>query len=448
MKPKTKYEIRLSELQLSLKPLSEDKKSWALDNAFDKTGSGYFNKRNQAWCHECGHSWKLSDGHLVNVLTNHDCPGCGVSIKLTKNVSKTAKNCAYAAFNEVCGGFQVVRYLHFDKVCQRGSAPTMICLEAMQIWIDGKGNNTAFSLETFMHPQYIDLWMRNSEMQLRSTGSERAYQRHNVVPDVVYPKGKYIPELRRNGFKGNFHGISPVALFTSLLLDSRAETFIKAGQFSLLKFLVSGRNGYFVDTHWRTIKICLRNGYIVKDASMWKDYLEFLVYFKKDLHNSFYVCPADFKKAHNDLMDRKKRIIDKQREIERREREKQTERKALPIDKKEELYQQEKGKFFGLVFSEGSVTVSVLRSIEEFYVEGSELKHCVHSSDYYLKPNSLVFSAQVDGKRIETVEVTLSPLKIQQARGWDNKPTKHHEIIVDLVSKNLNKIAQVYRQAQ
>lgn len=58
------------------------------------------------------------------------------------------------------------------------------------------------------------------------------------------------------------------------------------------------------------------------------------------------------------------------------------------------------------------------------------------------KPNSLIFSATVCGRRVETVEVALDTLKVVQSRGVHNSQTEHHDSIVNLVRRNMPQIEQ------
>ena len=58
------------------------------------------------------------------------------------------------------------------------------------------------------------------------------------------------------------------------------------------------------------------------------------------------------------------------------------------------------------------------------------------SNEYYLKEDSLILSATIEGKRIETIEVSLKTLKVVQSRGVCNKNTEYHEQIVNLVNAN------------
>ena len=48
--------------------------------------------------------------------------------------------------------------------------------------------------------------------------------------------------------------------------------------------------------------------------------------------------------------------------------------------------------------------------------EGKAMHHCV--GGYHRRKDSLILSATIDGKRIETIEVSLTTLKVVQSRGY------------------------------
>jgi hypothetical protein len=150
-------------------------------------------------------------------------------------------------------------------------------------------------------------------------------------------------------------------------------------------------------------------------------YIDFLRFFGKDLYNAKYVCPTDLKAEHDRYM-RKKAKADARQELE-----KQLEKEAE--------YRKTKEKFFGLMFSDGLISVRVLESVAEIVSEGKAMHHCVGS--YHSKTDSLILSACIDGKKIETVEISLSKLRVIQARGVCNKNTKYHERIITLVNNNI-----------
>ena len=68
------------------------------------------------------------------------------------------------------------------------------------------------------------------------------------------------------------------------------------------------------------------------------------------------------------------------------------------------------------------------------------MHHCVFANEYYLKHDSLVLSATIDGKRIETVEVSLKSFTVEQCSGAYNSNTEYHDRIVNLVDNNMNLI--------
>lgn len=181
-----------------------------------------------------------------------------------------------------------------------------------------------------------------------------------------------------------------------------------------------------IDNYWQSIRICMRNNYKIKDSILWCDYIDFLRILGKDLHNAKYVCPTDLQAEH-DRYTHKKAKADARLKLE----------KQL---KKEEEYRQAKEMFFGLMFSDGLIDVRVLESVEEIVLEGKAMYHCVGS--YHSKEDSLILSATIDGKRIETVEVSLSKLVVIQCRGVCNKNTKYHSQIINLVESNISQIQE------
>lgn len=111
----------------------------------------------------------------------------------------------------------------------------------------------------------------------------------------------------------------------------------------------------------------------------------------------------------------------------------------------EERFQELKSKFFGIYFTDGTTQVHVLESVREHLEEGTAMHHCVFSNEYYLKENSLILSATIEGRRIETIEVNLDTLKVVQSRDVCNKNTEHHDQIVSLVNANRKLIRQRMR---
>ncbi|MDR0725305.1 MAG: PcfJ domain-containing protein, partial [Prevotellaceae bacterium] len=164
-----------------------------------------------------------------------------------------------------------------------------------------------------------------------------------------------------------------------------------------------------------------------EDASIWRDYIDLLRFFGKDLHNAKYVCPADLKAEHD-------RYVQKKRDWQEQERRDKARKKAVEYEK---TYKEMKSRFFGIRFTDGLINVRVLESVEEIMLEGDAMHHCLFVSDYHLKPDSLILSASIDGQRIETVELSLSTFKVLQSRGVCNRNTEYHDRIIELVQKNV-----------
>ena len=101
-----------------------------------------------------------------------------------------------------------------------------------------------------------------------------------------------------------------------------------------------------------------------------------------------------------------------------------------------------KAKFFGIAFTDGTINIRVLESVQEYLEEGNVLHHCVFTNEYYIKPNSLILSATISGKRLETIEVSLETMKVIQCRGLCNQNTEYHDQIINLVHRNMKQIRQ------
>lgn len=240
--------------------------------------------------------------------------------------------------------------------------------------------------------------------------------------------------LHRNGFRDDFHDIAPTVLIPALLSDSRAETLMKAGRTEHLKYFLN--NSRALDACWQSYKVATRNSYEIADISIWCDYVDMLRRLGKDIHSPKYVCPTDLHREH----DLRQNELRRQREKEEKEKRR---KKAMEDEKR---FHEVKSKFFGISFTDGTIQVHVLESVREYLEEGVAMHHCVFDNAYYLRENSLIFSATIEGRRIETIEVNLDTLKVVQSRGVCNQNTEYHDQIVNLVNANKRLIRQRMRQ--
>ena len=93
------------------------------------------------------------------------------------------------------------------------------------------------------------------------------------------------------GIDYRLHGLSFLDAINAIPVNPKLETLLKAKRYDLLSHWYSLR--YKVSSYWPSIKICLRNKYKIKDASMWFDYLDLLARYHKDLHNAYLCLPYE-----------------------------------------------------------------------------------------------------------------------------------------------------------
>ncbi len=428
MKPQNKFQAQVLEASKTLPKITKEQIQWGYENGIDHIG--HRTEKGMITCTKCGYSWQGA-GYLVSILTDCTCPECNTKLKVETTKKKRFDSRFYMTVITAHKGYQVLRTIVLFCSARLGETTTYDYSEVMQRWIEpsGKKHCTFARLRQTMGNCYIDSWIYGTPLELRNENSNNKFYVNvydKIYTGVIYPRQKLIPELKRAGYKKALYGVKPLDLFRVILNDSRTETLLKAGQTKLFKRLLDMGLQRNIDNYWASIRICIRNGYKIKDATLWCDYIDFLCFFGKDLHNAKYVCPANLKAEHDRYM-LKKAKADAQQEIE-----KQLEKEAE--------YREAKEKFFGLVFSDGLINIRVLESVAEIVLEGKMMHHCV--GGYHSKTDSLILSACIDGNRIETIEISISGLRIIQSRGVCNKNTKYHNQILDLVNRNIPLIEQ------
>ncbi len=425
MKPRNKFQQRVVDASKSLPVITQEQIQWGYDNAISYVGQR--TKKGKTTCCKCGHSWQ-GEGELITTLLGCECPNCKSKLIVKISQKRSFSDSYYMTVIDSHKGYQVIRTIMLGYTTKVGELPEYTHSEVMQRWIAPDGKYCTFALmRQTMGTMYIDSWYFHTSLELRSENSNNKFCINiydRIGTGEIYPKQKLIPELKRTGYKKALYNQKPLDIFRILLTDSKAETLIKAKQTNLLKRIMDSGWTRNIDNYWQSIKICIRNKYTIKDAILWCDYIDLLRFFGKDLHNAKYVCPTNLKAEHDRYVVKKAKA-QAQEEIE----------KQLA---KEDSFREAKGKFFGLMFSDGRISVRVLESVAEIITEGKLMHHCVGS--YHSKEDSLILSACIDGKRIETIEVSISQLKVIQSRGVCNKNTKHHDRIIQLVEQNISLI--------
>lgn len=418
MKPTTLFQKKVTDLTPLLSPITEKHENWGTKNLFECHG---VISRNKHVCLECNHVWKFEiESKKVS------CPNCNNKLSMFGENSIIFHQREYFTLIQRVKDLQVVRFIFSVKTMKKDKKPTYSYTEVMQHWINERGETVSLAKAVNGFSYYLDAWTLHSPMTIKLIPQETA--KFKINPRKVYPVKTVLPILKRNGFKSGVFDIAPQVLFTNILKDSIAETLLKAGQTNLLAYYIYRSNK--IKKNWKIIKICLKNNYDAVDWQIWEDYIDLLKEFGKDLFNSKLVCPANLKQAHDFYMNLK------------------SDEKSMSDKELFEKYAKEKGKYFGLVFQENDIKISAIKTLGAFKKEGKALNHCLFKNKYFKKKDSLILSARINNKPIETIEISLSKMEINQCRGLNNEATSYNERILNLVNKNIYKIRRLSKQKQ
>lgn len=426
MIPKTKIQIRVDKLSRHLPALTREQKKWADDSVFHHY---YFRTLKKNTCLECGHSWEEHHRIPLDKLLTETCPRCGQVLKWLPNKKRTDRAISYFYTASVVKEFQLLRYYHISRFCKVGFREKIYITEVCQHWIRTDGRRVVRAILHNPQSFHIYDYCYSPGMQVRSNKDNYYYK------GLAWPRNRFLHEIRRNGFRGGFHGLHPAFFFQQILCNPQAETLLKSRQYKLLEHLGSHWGETIIHELWPSIRICIRNGYIVKDAQTWIDHMRLLKQFNMDLLSPKYVCPDNLESDHQKLIKRR----------ERAERKKEAEQRSKEIEAYNKVFKKKKSRFFGLSFSNGMISVVVLEDVNDYYLEGRDLNHCVFSSRYFEKPDTLVLSAREKDKRIATIEISLKKWEILQCRGKNNQPPPHYEDILNLVNNNIEQIKKKIR---
>ena len=418
MKPRNKFEKAVLAQSRHLRPITKTQSKWAFRECIDHFA--YRLPKGRTTCMDCGHSWIMEKP--TDICT---CPHCRARLQVRETFERKLQQKRYFTTLTACGEYQVLRMFLLVAEMEKGCKAEYNALEIGQYWWNAQGRKTIVAVQRVLG-RYVDTFSYCAPMAIRNDNEAYRY----VAYSQIYPKFKVTDTLRRNGFEDDFHDIAPTILIPALLSDSRAETLMKAGRMEHLRYFLNNKSTF--DACWQSYKVATRNGYEIEDISLWCDYVDMLRRLGRDTHSPKYLCPADLRAEH----DRRHTELLAQREKEELAQKRQ---KAMEDEKR---FKELKSKFFGISFTDGKIQVHVLESVQEHLEEGVSMHHCVFSNAYYLKEDSLILSATIDGKRIETIEVSLKTLEVVQSRGVCNKNTEYHEQIVNLVNANRRLISQ------
>ena len=416
MKPRNKFERAILAQSKHLRPITKTQRQWAFRECIDHFA--YRLPKGNTTCMDCGHLWQM-----IEPTEHCTCPQCGAGLEVITTRARKLQQRQYFTVLTTLGGYQVLRMYLLIACMEKGYQASSSIMEIGQYWWDERGRQSIVAVQRTMG-HYVDSFAYYSPMAIRRDNEAYRF----VARCPLCPTVKLSDTLKRNGFEGKCYGIAPTSLIPALLTDSRAETLLKAGRTEHLRYFLS--RARTIDEYWPAYKISLRRGYDITDIALWCDYVDLLKKLGKDTHNAHYVCPEDLQQAHDEV----------HRKLRARQEREQEEHKRQKAQEDEARFQKLKAPFFGITFTDGTIQIRVLESVQEYIEEGQALHHCVFTNEYHLKEKSLILSARIEGKRIETIEVSLETMQVIQCRGLQNKSTEYHERIIELVHQNIKQI--------
>lgn len=428
MRARTKLQFKVKMLSEGLSRITRAQTKWSYEHCLPHFA--YANK-SSAFCLDCGKTFSLDLISRKKAI----CPKCKtkLDVEFTRKTTNTEVN--YFAITHVVEEFQVAEYFELKAYYKKGEKVKYFLRAILEDWILPNGKITKIGLQ-HNASWHMDSW--TGRWEIRENNKFRNYYEYSGKYDVYarkyHPDSVFKQEYRKIGINKNLSGLTLPEAINIIPNNPKAETLLKAKRFELLEKLPTEEMR--ISKYWSSIKIVLRNRYKITDAGIWFDYLQMLSYFGKDLHNSVYVCPKDLKKEHDRYVE-KKRVRQRKEELERKRRE---------IEEAEEAFKYKIERFLGFHIKSGNIIVKVLETVREFEQEGDILNHCLFENEYYAKEHSLILSARIDNVPVETIEVNLEKMKIEQSRGLDNKPSEHNKKIVSLVKRHLPQIRKIVAQ--
>lgn len=418
MRPRSRFEYAVAEANdgLRLWDLTEGQRRWAFRTQVEHYA--YRHRDGKAVCLDCGAELRPEgrDGSRCR------CPECGRRLKIVDTRKVRCDEKAYFSTLTVCGGMQVQRVFLITAHYYRCLPASCEYKEIARWWMDESGHTAVTALPRNSGGYYYDTFTP-SYIELR-----RPQEVYRMVADCeVYPRYTALAVLRRNGLRGMLPKVWVVDLMKALLTDPRVETMMKSGRKAHIRYFMQHPKA--LDDLWPSYRITLRNRYDIADIGLWVDMVRMLGYCGRDTRNAHYVCPADLRAAH----DRWRDAYDRQQELRTRERQRAV------AEKSEAEFEREKGRYLGVVITDGELDIRPLQTVADYFAEGEAMHHCVGSMEYYRKPGSLVLSARIGGRRVETVEVSLDTMRVVQSRGVCNESTPYHDRIINLVESKAEK---------
>ena len=426
-------------------------------------------RKGEMWCTHCGERFAESrkDGKTI-------CPHCGHELTISDKRKTTFSETEYIMETDVQNGWQVVKiYLAMHDAKLNGHCYSKVVWDAesghyVKRENDGKAwfrvvkvfdryfnptshHDVVMSCGIRMFSNYCSLpYAIHNEFEIRTTHKNPySYHQTNWYDQWFnfrkYPHGRLHPMFARMGIApylaksaDNYADFIDICKRISGRYASVLETIFKWGDEEIINAYIGNRESD-INEHWRSLCIARKHGYKFgkkNSLTLWLDYLRDLKYLGKDLRNPSVICPQNLHKAHELTM----KMAQNKREREMAESRARTQMEQMQKDTKarDEFFARI-AKWLDMVIENEHLRITALPTPESIIEEGKAMHHCV--GGYWNRPMSLILSAKdMNGKRVETIEISLKDYTIVQVYGFGNKPTEYHNEIISMLKDNANYI--------
>lgn len=403
----------------------------------------YYTSPKKCWCSHCGKEFSVDA-----ITENCTCPNCGERYEMKKSGKKNHNEIAYSAILTTRGDWQVVRYFLTECYSYKESAKRWYAISYYNYEVMCKWYNPTEKVmiterrKLGMFPNYRKIpYSLDSRLYFPKTNWAGSPYGDNFNEEwflkKIYPNAMILPYFRKRGLNNKSAEIVCLDKYMEKV-DSEpfVETLVKTGQYRLANALLY-ENRLF-DRYTPQVKIALRNGFDfeqLKRLGDYEDYLRDLEELGLDIHSPKYLCPADFYKEHSRMSERVRR----KREIEEEKRRREGAKRFS-----KELAERTKP-YADLVIEGFGLMIRVLTTPDQYIDEGKAMHHCVGSYvDRAFHDTSIIFSARdMNGKRVETIEIDTKKWVIVQSRAVCNGTSEHHNDIINLMKKNMPKLKRL-----
>jgi len=434
MKARTKNQKVVVALDSKVKKIGKRVHNWAEKNVMYNLGHRY--KSGTVNCLKCGNHWKSNFSQAwQEEVTGDKCPKCKSELKITSTMKRTNDQSAYYTVIEKAGDYQLIRTFQINSKLKCKEAAKYYHIECFRVYIRKDGKREVIARLRSGNGYYWGYWQ--GWMELRQP---KVIENKYSDEGLLYPKWdihKHVTQAGFDAYTYEENKYTACKLMWILLTCIHMETIDKTpGYNKLYKYCFHYPEQ--IQKYWATIKICIRNKYMIPEPRTYMDMIEALSYLKKDLRNRHFVCPDDLQEQHNFWIATATRV-------RRKHEEKLSKAKKLALIEKQakeiDNFEKRMVKFADLKFEIKNLKILPLLYIDQVKSAGKELHHCIYqTTSYWQDENNLLLGAYLNDKLIETTQYSLSEKEVLHSYGLLNKHSVRHNTIVKTINKQKDKI--------